>query len=214
MSSTVAPRPPARRRRLAAEERMRQIIEAALIEFSEKGFTATRMDDIAARAGLSKGGLYAHFKSKDQIFESLLFKVLSPSFNNRKWMLDDGDTLAEVVDAFIAHTYDRVTDPDFIAALRLLITESHRAPHLVDYWRREVLDIYLKEQKTMLEHCRARGLVRHSPLTQQAELLMAPALYAAITRMIFGEKATQASLKDLRRAHAQLLMELLEPVEA
>lgn len=54
------------RQRLPADVRNRQILDAALAVFSERGFEAARMDDIAARAGLSKGGLYAHFRSKDE----------------------------------------------------------------------------------------------------------------------------------------------------
>ena len=52
--------------------RVGQILDAALQEFSAAGYAGARMDDIAARAGLSKGGLYAHFASKEEVFEALL----------------------------------------------------------------------------------------------------------------------------------------------
>ena len=65
------------RQRLAPEVRVQQILDAALVEFAERGFTAARMDDIAARCGLSKGGLYAHFDSKDAIFKALLDRSLN-----------------------------------------------------------------------------------------------------------------------------------------
>ncbi len=55
-----------------SEERKKQILEAASDEFAKKGFAKTRMDDIAAKAGLSKGTLYLYFKSKDAIITSLL----------------------------------------------------------------------------------------------------------------------------------------------
>ena len=68
MPSPHAPLPeaaaPAGRRRLTPQVRMAQILDAALAEFSERGYAATTMDDIARRSGLSKGGLYAHFASK------------------------------------------------------------------------------------------------------------------------------------------------------
>ncbi|WZB73785.1 helix-turn-helix domain-containing protein [Achromobacter insuavis] len=58
--------------------RVGQILDAALQEFSAAGYAGARMDDIAARAGLSKGGLYAHFASKEEVFEALLARYLSP----------------------------------------------------------------------------------------------------------------------------------------
>jgi AcrR family transcriptional regulator len=71
-----------RRQRLSSDTRTEQILAAARHEFSEKGYTATRMDDIALRNGISKGGLYAHFKSKDAVFEALMHRSLTaPDFS-------------------------------------------------------------------------------------------------------------------------------------
>ncbi|AOJ05371.1 MULTISPECIES: TetR/AcrR family transcriptional regulator [Burkholderia] len=69
-------RPP--RCRLPADVRINQILDAALAEFSASGFAGARIDDIAARAGMSKGGVYTHFGSKDEIFEALLERSLTP----------------------------------------------------------------------------------------------------------------------------------------
>ncbi|KVD89620.1 TetR family transcriptional regulator [Burkholderia sp. ABCPW 14] len=69
-------RPP--RCRLPADVRINQILDAALAEFSASGFAGARIDDIAARAGMSKGGVYTHFGSKDEIFAALLERSLMP----------------------------------------------------------------------------------------------------------------------------------------
>lgn len=63
---------PRTRIRLEPEVRKQLILDAALAEFSAHGFTATRIDDIAKRAGLSKGGFYAHNPSKEEVFSALL----------------------------------------------------------------------------------------------------------------------------------------------
>lgn len=65
------------RQRLPPTVRVGQILDAALQEFSAAGYTGARMDDIALRAGLSKGGLYAHFASKEEVFEALLARYLA-----------------------------------------------------------------------------------------------------------------------------------------
>ncbi|AJX34943.1 TetR/AcrR family transcriptional regulator [Burkholderia oklahomensis] len=69
-------RPP--RCRLPADVRVNQILDAALAEFSASGFAGARIDDIAARAGMSKGGVYTHFGSKDEIFDALIERSLMP----------------------------------------------------------------------------------------------------------------------------------------
>jgi AcrR family transcriptional regulator len=61
-----------------ASERRTAIIEAALDEFVARGFTATRLDDIAKRAGVAKGTIYLHFKDKESMFEELIRTALVP----------------------------------------------------------------------------------------------------------------------------------------
>lgn len=77
MSSNAQRRPVRKRVRLTPDIRIGLILDAALAEFSRNGFAATRIEDIAAHAGLSKAGLYAHFASKEAIFEALLVRTLS-----------------------------------------------------------------------------------------------------------------------------------------
>ena len=68
---------PVGRRRLPPALRVQQILDNALLEFEEHGFQAARMETIAQRSGLSKGGLYAHFDSKEQLFEALLTRSIA-----------------------------------------------------------------------------------------------------------------------------------------
>ena len=127
---------PRRRLRLAPAQRVPQILDAALQEFSRRGFTAARMDDIAQRCGLSKGGLYAHFDSKDAIFKALLDR----SLNRTDWA--QMPQLAAVADtrAVAEWTVDRLhaalLAPEVITLLRLLIPERERVPLRVDEWKK------------------------------------------------------------------------------
>ncbi|MBP7854945.1 MAG: TetR/AcrR family transcriptional regulator, partial [Comamonas sp.] len=127
---------PRRRLRLAPAQRVPQILDAALQEFSRRGFTAARMDDIAQRCGLSKGGLYAHFDSKDAIFKALLDR----SLNRTDWA--QMPQLAAVADtrAVAEWTVDRLhaalLAPEVITLVRLLIPERERVPLRVDEWKK------------------------------------------------------------------------------
>src|ERR1700756_2199725 len=58
------------------EERAPEILDAALSCFAEKGFAACRMDDIARRAGISKGTIYLYFESKEAVFKALAQRAI------------------------------------------------------------------------------------------------------------------------------------------
>src|SRR5580700_9820482 len=74
-ATLAAPKPAANRAEKAAERRA-AIVEAALNEFIARGFTATRLDDVARRAGVAKGTIYLHFKDKESMFEELIRTAL------------------------------------------------------------------------------------------------------------------------------------------
>src|SRR3954470_18864295 len=69
---------PASSRATRAAERRAAIVEAAMEEFIARGFAATRLDDIAKRAGVAKGTIYLHFKDKESMFEELVRTVIVP----------------------------------------------------------------------------------------------------------------------------------------
>ena len=73
----VSPATPSNRAERAAERRA-AIIEAALDEFIARGFAATRLDDVAKRAGVAKGTIYLHFKDKESMFEELIRTAIVP----------------------------------------------------------------------------------------------------------------------------------------
>src|SRR6478609_8653373 len=74
-----APSPkPASNRAERAAERRGAIIEAAMDEFIARGFAATRLDDVARRAGVAKGTIYLHFKDKEALFEELIRTAIVP----------------------------------------------------------------------------------------------------------------------------------------
>src|SRR5206468_11001783 len=82
-TKSLAPSPageavPASNRATRAAERRAAIVEAAMEEFIARGFAATRLDDIAKRAGVAKGTIYLHFKDKETMFEGLVRIVIVP----------------------------------------------------------------------------------------------------------------------------------------
>src|SRR5579859_1234809 len=66
------PRPPKNRPQARTEITKAKILDAAEASFAEQGFTNTQLDEVAARAGCSRGGIYAHYASKEDLFLALM----------------------------------------------------------------------------------------------------------------------------------------------
>jgi len=208
-----------RNRRLPAHERCGQILDAALHEFSERGFGAARMDDIAARAGLSKGGLYAHFESKDAVFQALMQRMLMPNllFEDQPpgqpslaQAAPPAQALAALVDAFLDRAYARLEDDGFIRTLHLLIAEGPRVPEALEDWRLEHLGL-LRGQQEAIRQAVDAGVLRDSALTDMVQLIHAPILFAAVLKMLQDDEHVRLVMPRLRAAHRRLLLELLPP---
>ncbi|MHA7598924.1 TetR/AcrR family transcriptional regulator [Alicycliphilus sp. T452] len=202
------------RRRLAPQVRIAQILDAALVEFSERGFAATTMDDIGRRCGLSKGGLYAHFASKDEIFEALLHRSLAPP----EWQeppvvppIEAGTrAFAQwLVDRLYAGLLER---PAAVVTLRLLAAERGRVKDLVELWEHNVVRPNMALLADMLRTHAARLGLPPSVIVREPWLVIAPVMYALLTQMILDHEPA-VGLECLRGSHVELLCELLDPRE-
>ena len=138
MSNAVQQGPKFRRR---AEARPDEVLDAALALFVEKGFAATRVEDIASRAGLSKGAVYLYFPSKEAILEGLVKRAVRPIADNALGFLENyaGDPRL-VIGTVLKMIAGRIADPKLIAIPRLLVREIVNFPDFAQMYRREVLD--------------------------------------------------------------------------
>ena len=204
---------PAARRRLAPQVRVTQILDAALAEFSDHGFAATTMDDIARRCGLSKGGLYAHFASKDEIFEALLHRSLAPP----QWQGAPAPAVQEGTRAFARWLVDRLhadllERPAAVVTLRLLAAERGRVKELVELWEHNVMRPNVALLAQLL---RARSDCLGLPpsiIVREPWLVVSPLMHALLTRVIL-DRDPLMDIDGLRDSHVELLCELLDPRE-
>lgn len=206
----TADTPSARRKRVRLPPAVRkaQILDAALAEFSAQGYAATSMERIACRVGLSKPGLYAHYASKDQVFEDLVRQVMGPSLQVLPWMPAPGGDMRAVIEAFVEQLYQPMQEPRLRALMRMLISEGHRTPHLMQWWRCEVLEPHLLAQQQALQQAVAQGWLQASPLTENFLLLVSPMLHDMLWQLMFDMPAGASPLCDLRASHTRLLLSL------
>src|SRR6201990_641374 len=102
VSAKVEPAKPASNRAERAAERREAIIAAAMDEFMAQGFAATRLDDVARRAGVAKGTIYLHFKDKEALFEELIRTAIVPLVNRLAIMgpPPSGASVRDMVEGF------------------------------------------------------------------------------------------------------------------
>ena len=198
------------RLRLPPALRIEQILDAALLEFSERGFQSARMDDIARRCGLSKGGLYAHFKSKDDLFESLLARSLTPPELNST-DLGGPLTAARMAAWIVDRLHESLANPRTITTMRLLMADGARVPQLVKLWRENLIAPHLERLGEVLANSARLAGGKSSIIVREPWLVVAPALYVMLSRLIAGEGA-DIDHEHFRKVHAQMLRELLEPL--
>ena len=194
-------------RRLAPQLRIAQILDAALVEFSERGFAAATMEDIGRRCGLSKGGLYAHFPGKDVIFQALLNRSLVPP----EWQEMPAPPIEAGTRAFAQWVVDRLyavllERPAAVATLRLLAAERDRVQDLVGLWERNVMQPSVLQLAAMLRAHTAHHGLPQSIIVREPWLLVAPVAHALLSHVVLGRDPAQYV-----DAHVELLYTLIGP---
>ena len=137
-----APARPGRRagprwRRLP-EERPRQILDAALAVFGERGLAGARLDDIARRAGVSKGTIYLYFANKEELFRDVVRAIVVDRLREAAAKVGEGNPIDELKRYLRAH-WDFVRSPEFQTIFKLVTGELHNFPDLAEFYGREVV---------------------------------------------------------------------------
>jgi AcrR family transcriptional regulator len=197
-----APAPSNRAERAA--ERRAAIVEAAFDEFVARGFTATRIDDIARRAGVAKGTIYLHFKDKESMFEELVRTAIVPLVMRLAAPPSPGGTVREAVET-LAETFIReVANTRRGDIIRLIVSEGPRFPVIADFYYREVISRGLAGMQALISLGIARGEIRQTELARFPQILVAPAIVAVIWKSLFDRHSPLDALEMLR-VHLDLI---------
>jgi len=202
----------ARRWQRRKESRSPEILEAALAVFAEKGFAATRLDDIAAKAGITKGTIYLYFDSKQALFEALARQSIGVQIDQVKAQLAQfpgasAELLRLVITTMgrFAITSDRVVLP------RLVLAEAANFLMLAEFWRREIIERGIELMSGIIRRGIARGEFRPIEPQHAARLCMAPILIIVLWRTTFARfDAEPYDYQGLIDAHLQTLLKGLE----
>ena len=165
----------------ASGARPGEIVQAALDLFVEKGFSSTKMDEIAKRAGVTKGTVYLYFPSKDDLFRAVVEEMMGPNLEMGERLVAEytgptSDLVAELIRAWW-----KVGGNTRTACLTKLITgEASNFPTLAQYYMDHVVLRARHIFEAALRRGVERGEVRDVPITAAARLAIAPLVHASI----------------------------------
>lgn len=170
-----------RRWRRRKDARPREITTAALEVFSERGFSAARLDDVAARAGVSKGTVYLYFDSKEELFKAVVRESLLPNLAQAEQLAKEFRGPAPELLRKLLETVGHVIAETNVGAIpKLVIAESGNFPELARFYLREVIRRAFRLLGGILQRGMARGEIRAVDVPRTARVFACAFLFVAI----------------------------------
>jgi AcrR family transcriptional regulator len=201
--------------RRRSEARPDEVLDAALELFMEKGFSATRVEDIAKRAGLSKGAVYLYFSSKEALLEGLVRRAIVPVAESTLATLGqfDGDP-HEMLPVIMQALAMRLNDPKFFAIPKIIMREALVAPQIAAIYRTAVLDRVVPMLTGIVAKGIADGYFRPVNPEMAVRSIVGPILAHILLAEIFGVKSSEGtSIETLIETHITILFDGLSMPE-
>jgi AcrR family transcriptional regulator len=191
-----------------ADERPREICAAALEIFAEKGFAAARLDEIARRAGVSKGTLYLYFKDKEALFRAVVQSAIAPNIEAVTSAISAVDApFAEVVRMLLAAFAEREARLPIGAVAKMVVGESRNFPELARVWHDEVASRAIGAIAALIERAQQRGEVKAGDPRLYAFSLMGPMVLGALWRTtLVPAGGTPLDLTALAKQHSEMVL--------
>lgn len=197
-----------------ADERPREICAAALEVFAEKGFAAAKLDEIARRAGVSKGTLYLYFRDKQELFRAVVRSAIVPNIEAITSAVSALNApVSDVVRMFLDGFAEREARLPVGAVAKIVIGESRNFPELARVWHDEVASRAIGALAAFVERAQQRGEVRAGDPRLYAFSLVGPMVLGALWRATLVPAGGQPlDLEALAKQHAETVLSgLREP---
>jgi AcrR family transcriptional regulator len=189
VSTVTEARTETRNRRRKAE-RPQEILEAAFFEFSRNGYATTTLDQIAERAGVTKGTIYVYFENKEHLFISMVRELMKATLDTVHEMFerDEGST-ADLLRAQFSFIYQHIVeDKRRREVARMLIAEASRFPALAERYHEEIHRPCEELLKRTIQRGIDRGEIRPSAVTACPLVIIAPIALVDIWMMMFEDR--------------------------
>ena len=172
------------------EDRPQEITEAALAAFAENGYAATRVDEVAKRAGVSKGLLYLYFKTKEELFKSVIRSFVVPRIDALTKIIDTSDLSSE---EFLRGPFldfvKKIPGSPVAVVVRLMVAEGPKHPDLLQFYWDNVVSRGIGAINELLQRGVSSGEFRQSAVSDQPALFIMPVVFSVIFNLLFGKQA-------------------------
>jgi len=205
MTDVMETRTEGRRRRKA--ERPQEILEAAFSEFSRNGYATTTLDQIAERAGVTKGTIYVYFDNKEHLFISMVHELMKGTLDTVQDMFErhEGST-TDLLRAQFSFIYRNIVeDRRRREVMRMLIAEAPRFPALANRYHEEIHRPCMELLKQAIQRGIDRGEIRRSAATDCPLVIIAPIALVDVWMMMFDDRHP-LDLKTYFNAHLDLVL--------
>lgn len=195
------------------EARPAEILAAALDLFAEKGFSATRMEDVAARAGLSKAGVYLYFEDKMALLKALVNEMAGGNIMVARGIAEHHEgPVGPLIATILIFMSRQLRDTRFPELLKVVISESRAHPDI----GRLYLDSVIRQGLPLFESLIARGIAsgefRKVDPGLAVKAMIAPMLLAAIWKTVMEPLGAETlDIEGLATQHVEVLLKGLSP---
>lgn len=199
-------------------QREDELLAAAGDLFAAQGYSATRLEDVAQRAGVAKGLVTFYFKSKEGLFRAVVRRLIPPLLAELEGVVAEaeGTSAADLLRAAMAMVFQRMPgDARARAILRLLVAEGRHFPELTAFYYDEVVARSGEVLAHIIDKGIARGEFVFAARDQAPRLLLGPPVMAVFWSILFEDKQ-KLDLDAMLDAHVDLVLHglLREPEKA
>lgn len=191
------------------EDRPSEITHAAMQAFAENGYEATRVDDVARRAGVSKGLLYLYFKTKEELFKAVIKSFVKPRVQALTRSIEHNEASAtEFLRGPFLELAKEIPRSPVRHLVRLMISEGPKHPDLTRYYWDNVAGPGIAALTRLFEQGVAGGEFRASAMNRFPQLLVSPVLFSTMWQLIF-EAHEHLDTDALLESHIELVLDAI-----
>jgi TetR/AcrR family transcriptional regulator len=199
---------PKRERR--KQHRPGELLEAALDLFVEKGFAATRAEEVAAKAGVSKGTLFLYFPSKEELFKAVVREnVVKPISDGALEVASFKGNTGDLLKYLMMEWWLRYGSTKASGISKMIISEANLFPDLAAFYQAEVINPAHRLLKDVLERGRAAGEFKNFNADHTAMTIISPMLFLIMSKhssALCHAGSQQAKPEDFIAQHADLIV--------
>lgn len=174
------------------QERRRELIDAALMVFDRDGFSAAKMEDVAAAAGMAKGTVYLYADSKVALFQDVIREKIYPVLTEVEaiFKTHEGSSVDLLRNQIRRFSFE-VLNPDRQKVMRLIITEGKQFPEIANFYAESVVQRGMDALRATLSRGMERDEFRQMPLEQLPFSLLGGIILPNVWRVLYGQEFSQ-----------------------